>query len=164
MLRYLIYALSGDLEAYLRGQLFDRSGAGDIYIAHERLEDRVKTEEGHEREPWYATLEAPYARWIYLENFTALAASAPAFVQYDRHATGDLLTFGSMAGTWTAAAQVSYGDLSYAVFFNIAGRYDDLADKLRARILDRPASDWGPVTVPFNYNTVLPAVQTLPSL
>lgn len=163
VLRYLIYALTGDLQNYLREELFEPNGVSDIYIAHERLDDRVKTADGQYREPWYATLEAPYARWIYLENFTALAASAPAFAQYERHATGDLLTFGSMAGTWTAAAQISYGDLSFALFFNISGVYDDLAHELRARLLNRSPSDWGDVTVPVNYNTILPAVQ-IPSL
>ncbi len=158
VLRYLIHALTGDLEPWLQQTLVKPGDPADFYIASERLPGRIQRG-GYAREPWYATLEEPYSRWIQLENYTALAASAPAFVSYDRHASGDLLTFGNMAGSWSAALQIPYGDLSVAVFFNIAGYYDDIAALLRERLLNRPPSDWGPVSIPFSYAPVLPAIQ-----
>lgn len=162
LLRYLIFAVSGNLEDYLRTLLFDEQEKGDVFIARHRLADQVKDKHGQPREPWYASLAATPARWIYLDNFTALASSAPAFVLYNRNATGDLLTFGTMAGSWTTAAQIAHGDISYALFFNIGGYYDDISDALREKIFNRPAQDWQPAAVPFNYNPVLPAVQIRP--
>ncbi len=158
VLRYLIHALTGDIEKYMQRVLGSADQPADVFIAHESLAGRVQRA-GYPREPWYATLEEPYARWIQLENYTALAASAPAFVSYPRHASGDLLTFGNMAGSWSAALQVPSGDLSVAVFFNIAGYYDDIAGQLRDRLLNRPPSHWGPASIPFNYMPVLPAIQ-----
>ncbi len=146
VLRHVVHVVSGDLSRYLRDQIFAPAGSAAITIAHERLRDRDPTE------PWYATLEAPYNRWIYLEDYTALAASAEAMVRYLRRysfGNGALLIdpvtgqwgpgpegngagvfVGSMPGTWSVSVQRRWDEVSFAVVFDINGAYDDLIGRL----------------------------------
>lgn len=137
LLRYMLHMLTGDLETYLQTELFKPYGESDIYIAHERPAGRVITAQGEPREPWYATLNSAPARWVNLENYTALAASAPAYAQYSQHASLDRFTFGRMDGSWTVTANSHGDDVSFALFFNIAGEYDDIGKRLREVIWER---------------------------
>lgn len=141
LLRYMVHVVTGDLETFLQKALFGPDGVDDIFIAHQRPEDRITTALGEPREPWYATLESSQARWINLENYTALAASAPAYVGYSRHTPLDRLTFGRMAGSWTVAAHSHRDDASFALFFNIAGEYDAIAAQLQKAIFKQVSSD-----------------------
>lgn len=141
LLRYMLHVLTGDLEAFLREALFTPYGVDDIFIAHARPADRTTDAQGAPREPWYATLDASHARWMNLENYTALAASAPAYVHYSQYASQDRLTFGRMPGSWTVTAHSEDDDVSFALFFNIAGKYDDIAEQLLNAILKPPPAD-----------------------
>jgi CubicO group peptidase (beta-lactamase class C family) len=159
LLRYLVHAVKGDLLTYLRSQVFGPAGSTDVFIANERLADRDP------REPGYLTLEAPHDRWIYLDNFTALATTAEAFVRYLRRysfgngallidpvtgawspgpeGNGGGIFFGAMAGTWTVSEQRRWDEVSFVVFFNIVGPYDGLVPQLEAITDSLPASAWG---------------------
>ncbi len=158
VLRYLIEIVKGDVLGYLRNDLFAPILSTGIFIAHERVADRSP------REPWYATLEAPYPRWIALENSHALAASAEALVRYlrgyhiitgqrliDPHTlewsdVGDnghhYFNYGS-AGTWSFLWQRRYDQVGIAVLFNLSGEYSPLFQKL-SDITDTLSLDaWG---------------------
>jgi hypothetical protein len=158
LLRYVVHVVTGDLLGFLRTAVFAPAGSSDVFIAREPLALRDR------REPGYLTLEAPYDRWIYFDNFTALASTAEAFVRYLRryHGSagtrlvdpvtqqwaavpdnGTLVYFGAMPGTWTTVVQRRHDEVSYAVFFNIGGAYEGLLPELEA-VTDRLfASDWG---------------------
>ena len=158
VLRHLVHMVTGDLLGYLREAVFAPAGSRDVFIAHEPLALRDP------REPGYLTLEAPSDRWLYLDNFTALATSAEAFVRYLRryHGTagnllldpvtgrwapvpdnGLLVFFGAMPGTWTTVVQRRYDEVSYAVFFNIGGVYDALFEQLQSITNGLSDADWG---------------------
>jgi hypothetical protein len=158
VLRHVIHAVTGDLLGYLRDAVFAPAGTRDVFIAHEPLSLR----DG--REPAYLTQEAPSDRWLYLDNFTALATTTEAFVRYLRryHATagtrlvdpgtqqwaavpdnGTAIVFGAMPGTWTVIVQRRSDQVSYAVFFNIGGAYDALVAELETITNGLAESDWG---------------------
>jgi CubicO group peptidase (beta-lactamase class C family) len=161
LLRHLVHVVSGDLQGYLRTAVFAPAGSTDVFIAHEPLALRDA------REPSYITLEAPSHRWLYLDNFTALATTAEAFVRYLRRYDGDrgtllidpvtqqwspvtdngtLIFIGAMAGTWTTVVQRRHDEVSYAVFFNIAADYSSLIGEMQAITDDLyplPDSAWG---------------------
>jgi CubicO group peptidase (beta-lactamase class C family) len=158
VLRYLVQTLKGDLLTYLRSTIFSPVGSGDIFLAYERLENRQPTE------PWYATLEAPSDRWIFLENYTALNASSESLVRFLRRyhigfgnplvdpATGGYLATpdngwgpyaGGMAGTTSYTIQRRWDEVGIAVIFNIGGNYDDLVTQLYDQIDRTAESDWG---------------------
>jgi hypothetical protein len=158
VLRHLVHVVTGDLLGFLRSAVFAPAGNSDVFIAHEPLALRSP------REPGYLTLEAPFDRWIYFDNSTALASSAEAFVRYLRlyHGglgtrlidpqtqewaavpdNGALIFFGAMAGTWTNVVQRRYDEVSYAVFFNMAGRYDALFAELESITDSLTDGDWG---------------------
>ena len=56
---------------------------------------------------------------------------------------GTLVFFGAMAGTWTNGVQRRYDEVSYAVFFNIAGVYDALFEQLQTITDGLTDADWG---------------------
>jgi CubicO group peptidase (beta-lactamase class C family) len=159
VLRHVAHVVTGDLLAYLRDTIFEPAGTRDVFVAHERVADRDP------REPGYATLEPPYDRWIYLENFTALATSAEAMARYLRRysmGNGALLIdpqtgqwspgpegngggrfYGSMAGTWSWSEQRRWDEVNIVVIFNLEGDHSALADQL-VRITDEmQPGDWG---------------------
>jgi hypothetical protein len=158
VLRHLVHVVTGDLLAFLRTAVFAPVGSSDVFIAHEPLAARDA------REPGYLTLEAPFDRSIYVENFTMLATTAEAFVRYLRryHAfwgtplidprsgqwapvpdNGTHVLFGAVAGSWTVSEQRRHDEVSLALFFNFAGDYGPLFDQLD-RITDSlPESAWG---------------------
>jgi CubicO group peptidase (beta-lactamase class C family) len=158
LLRHLVHVVTGDLLGFLRTAVFGPAGTSDVFIAHEALALRDA------REPGYVTLETPYDRWMYLDNFTALATTAEAFVRYLRryHGTagtllidpethewaarpdnGGLLFFGVMQGTWTAIVQRRYDEVSYAIYFNIGGEYGALIADLESVTDSLSDADWG---------------------
>jgi hypothetical protein len=158
VLRHLVHVVTGDLLGFLRSAVFAPAGSSDVFIAHEPLALRDR------REPGYLTLEAPYDRWLNLDNVTTLASTAEAFVRYLRryHASegtrlvdlatgqwaavpdnGTLIFYGAMPGTWTNVVQRRYDEVSYAVFFNITGPYHPLFDQLQAITNSLTDSDWG---------------------
>ena len=158
LLRHLIQVVTGDLLGFLRAEVFAPAGSRDVFIAHEPLALRDP------REPAYLTLERPSDRWLYLDNFTALASTAPAFVRYLRRYhiilgtrlvdpqtqqwaavpdNGTQVYVGAMAGTWTLVVQRRHDEVSYAVFFNICGVYDALFDQLQTLTKNLTDADWG---------------------
>jgi hypothetical protein len=158
VLRHLVHVVTGDLLGFLRTAVLAPAGSNDVFIAHEPLALRDP------REPGYLTLEAPSDRWLYLDNFTSLASTAEAFVRYLRRYhggtgtrlvdpqtqqwaavpdNGTLVFFGAMAGTWTCVVQRRYDEVSFAVFFNMAGVYDALYEQLQAITDGLTDADWG---------------------
>ena len=161
VLRYLVQVLKGDLITYLREDVLSPNGGGDVFIAHERLAGRSA------REPWYATLEAPYDRWVQLEDYTGLAASAEMQVRAMRRyslKTGSPMNFplsgvcdwnwgnssnqcfqfgGGYAGTTSFQIQDGVNQVNIAVNFNLGGAYNSLAFELRRMAQSLPASAWG---------------------
>jgi CubicO group peptidase (beta-lactamase class C family) len=158
VLRHLVHVVTGDLLTFLRTAVFAPVGSSDVFIAYEPLAAR------NPREPGYLTLEPPFDRSIYLENFTALATTAEAFVRYLRryHSfwgtplidpvtrqwaavpdNGTHVLVGAVAGSWTVTEQRRHDEVSLALFFNFAGDYGPLFDQLD-RITDSlPESAWG---------------------
>jgi hypothetical protein len=157
VLRYLVQVLTNSYNVvdYLHANIFNRVGSGEVFLASERLETRQQSE------PWYATLEAPFDRWINLENYTALSSTAQGMVRllrgYDMN-TGDWLLpngvysppdydthgyAGGMSGTSSYTLQRHSDQVSIAVIFNIGGVYDDLMADLNAKVYQIPDSGWG---------------------
>jgi CubicO group peptidase (beta-lactamase class C family) len=160
VLRYLIEMLTGDLKTFLDDVVLAPVGTTDMYISSEILNGR------HPREPWYATKETPYDRWIFLEDFLALSSTADAMVRYLRRyhlawgtpledpITGEWapvpdngggVFFGSMAGTWSVAVQRRWEELSYAVIFNQGGVYDEIYYQLEGIAKTFSSDRWGQI-------------------
>jgi len=132
VVRFMVDLFTGGIEAYLRTTVNAWLDAPDIFIAAERLEDR------HPGEPWYQTHGEPFARWVYLENYFALAASADSYVNfmkgwdlwtaepllnpvtgaYEPPNNGASVFYGGMSGTRSAAVQRRWDRVSWAVFVN----------------------------------------------
>jgi CubicO group peptidase (beta-lactamase class C family) len=159
-LRYLVHVVTGDLLTFLRGTILAPVGTSDVFIAAEHLENRSA------REPWYATLRAPFDRWVHLENFTGLSASSEAMVRFLRGYNMDYgvrlidpvtgqwaalpeprnypgVFYGSMGGTFSITVQRLYDEVNIAVIFNIGGKFDDLTATLNALADSISAADWG---------------------
>lgn len=158
VLRYLVEYLSQDsLEDYIDDILTEVSTT-DIYVVHERLADRDS------REPSYITLGGPpYDRWINLEDFLALGASAEAMVRflyaydlsdgdYLLDGSGNQITspnggvfFGGMDGTFSMTLQNPGEELSIAIIFNIGGDYSDVLWRMEEVTADLtgPGGVWG---------------------
>ncbi|HEX5056010.1 MAG TPA: serine hydrolase [Gammaproteobacteria bacterium] len=156
ILRYLVEYLTQDsIENYIASML-TAVGVTDIYVAHERLAGRDS------REPAYINAGIPFDRWINLEDYLALGASAEAMVRF-LHAydlgTGEYLLdgsgnqvvapggglfFGAMNGTWSVVIQRPDG-ISLAVIFNKAGYFDDIVNRLDTVTADLtgPGGVWG---------------------
>jgi CubicO group peptidase (beta-lactamase class C family) len=147
VLRHFVASVHGDLLRYLRDVVLAPVGTRDVFIAHERLASRSA------REPWYATFVAPYDRWIYLEDYTALASSAEALARLLRgyHLgfgtrlidpstgawsagldNGGGVFIGGYEGTWSMALQRRWDEVNIAVIFNIGGEYSALNEQLNA--------------------------------
>jgi CubicO group peptidase (beta-lactamase class C family) len=161
VLRNLVQEVENtDIVSYLRNVVLAPCGTSDVYLAHEVLAWRQPSE------PWYATLETPYNRWLYLEDYTGLASTAEAFVRYLRHydiGNGDALIDagvwsppsdswcgsqvfpfydGEMSGTWTSTEQDG-SQVSFAVFFNEDTVSWPLRRQLESIAGNLPASAWG---------------------
>lgn len=143
VLRYLVQSLKGEIISYLRNDVLALTGNDDVSLAYERLEGRDP------REPWYVTMENPYPRWVYLENFTALASSAELLVramryyhmadggelfneggEYEPSDNGGSGFGGGMSGTTTLIVQRRWDQVSFAALFNISGPYDPIVDEI----------------------------------
>jgi len=157
LLRYVMQLITGDLEGFLRDDLFASCGTRDVRIASEALSGRDT------REPFYATCEWPYDRHPYLEHYYGLSASAEGMVRlyrwYHMGGLGRLIDpatgrwaarpdngggifFGGMAGTASVTVQRRYDEVSYAVLFNKGAKLDPLADELNAMVDALPAEAW----------------------
>jgi CubicO group peptidase (beta-lactamase class C family) len=173
VLRYLVSMVEGDFLTYLRNVVLAPVGTSDVDYAHEVLANRDP------REPWYATLEAPYDRWIYLENYLSLASTPEAFVRYLRGyamCSGSPLisasgvwspptstwcnsscgqTFdGEYDGAWTSTEQDPDDQVSFAVFFNEDTRAWPLRVALENVSGSLSAAAWG---LPLQINAGGPA-------
>jgi CubicO group peptidase (beta-lactamase class C family) len=134
LLRYLIGTLKGDLLTYLKGPIFSPVDDTDVFLDTEILANRSP------REPWYATQEVPYDRWIYLEDFTGLASTAESYARflhrysqdggtcnidsagdYDPLNNGLGIFVGGMAGTYSDELQRRYDQVNIVVIFNLGG-------------------------------------------
>lgn len=169
LLRHLIEVQSSDLIGFLRNEVLAPAGTGDVFVAAERPSARQPSE------PFYATLEEPYDRWVNLENYTALSATAPAMVKFLRRyhlstgapmfnqagawAPSDLGTgvfYGSMAGTWSLSLQRRSDQVNVSVLFNKSGYYDELTALLQAQLNAMTEADWG--ATPINFAQYPPTV------
>ncbi len=157
VLRYLVSVLKGDLLGYLRSnEVLGAVGTSDVFIAHERLAGRES------REPWYATLEAPYDRWLLLENYTALSASAEALVRFARGYslnTGDamidadtgawtpipggMVFSGGYFGTSSVILQDRNRQVTFAYIFNAMLNHDALIEELEQLNWQYDDTDYG---------------------
>jgi CubicO group peptidase (beta-lactamase class C family) len=162
LLRYIAQLFTGDVEAYLQNELFPAGEQAAIYVSRERAGDRLPNE------PWYCTFQSPTdARWIYLDEFYALGATAEAMVRYLRHfnlSTGDSMYnpvtgewwaypdnglgvfYGAMSGTWSVSIQRRWDEVSIAVIFNQVDVYDALTDQLLGLVDAMAEDDWFPVS------------------
>src|SRR5690606_34972915 len=112
--------------------VLEPTGLPDIFVAAQRLDNRIKYSDESLREPWYSNFYQPRDLWVYLENYTGLSGSAPGFVSYIQHFRGGGQSRGGNAGAQTVAGQFDHNGetITYAVFFNLAGQllfdiYDD---------------------------------------
>jgi CubicO group peptidase (beta-lactamase class C family) len=121
LLRYVAHLLSGNFEGYVQNQLLGSTGNHDMYIAHERIEDRITAADGSLREPWYTTFEQPHDRWIGLDDFTALSSSADAYTLYQLFTPGWWFFYGGMAGTQSVTQEFVIGndDVAFTAIFNL---------------------------------------------
>jgi CubicO group peptidase (beta-lactamase class C family) len=168
LLRYLVHLVTGDFKTFLDEFVLDKTGTTDIVIAYERLNQR------NSREPWYATNENCYDRWINLENYFALSASAEGMVRYLRRYhlgrgtvledpnTGEWapvpdagwdIFYGGMPGTWSVSYQRRWDQVNLALFFNQSGDYDNLFQSLIDSIETIPEDGWGTGTHVSEHNT-----------
>lgn len=157
MLRYVVELMTGDLLGYVQNEFLEPTGLPDIFIAAQRIENRVKYTDGSLREPWYANFYEPRDLWVYFENYMALSSSAEAFVSYLQHYRGYGTSYGGLPAVQTVGGRFQDDDgeaITYVVFFNLSGqlRFDeyennvlveqnfdgDLRDMLRAL----PSSAW----------------------
>jgi hypothetical protein len=152
VLRYLIEKVTGSFMDYTWAVLHDTTSNSAVYIASEREKNRMANE------PWYVTFEQPYDRWIYLENYYALASTSEALARVAARFnlfTGEPLPapgsganavrvfIGAYSGTWSVNVQRT-GDRTYfAVIFNICGSFDPLISELQAVLNAIPADAWG---------------------
>lgn len=126
IVRYLVDELGGGLEHYLQDEFLAGLPKQDMYIAHERTENRVRYADNQLREPWYRTDSAPTDFWIGLEDALALAATAEtvavANFRYDPNSRN---WNGGMPGSQTAMRnwRINGDDVS-VVWLNNSGGLD----------------------------------------
>lgn len=136
LLRYLVEQLVAPrtLEQYLA----EGMGLTDTVITREPLAQR------HAREPGYITREAPWDRWMALDDYLAIGASAPGYAGFFQTfgigynlsngtyvANGGGVADGAMAGTWTRAIEDDARGLSIVLIANsLGGGYDELARRV----------------------------------
>jgi CubicO group peptidase (beta-lactamase class C family) len=160
VLRYLVHVLKGDLLGYLRNTVLAPVGTADVHLAAERLENRLPSE------PGYFTFGAPVDRWINLENYTALSATAPALTRFARgyHIFQGNRLVDPLTGKWAAIPdnggwvfgglgegatsfllQRLWDEVNIAVIFNMDGEdFGTIVDRLAAVTDAMPESAWGP--------------------
>lgn len=160
VLRYLISLLKGNFETYLQKYLVGPAGSQDVFIAHERIAERLP------REIWYATLAEPSDRWIGLDDYYALQTSGEALARYARrwdteHTQGnsfinpvtglwtvpantDTRSWGGvMPGSWAYVRNVVADQVTIAVMFNIGGYFDPLIDDIAYAAHNLAPGAWG---------------------
>jgi CubicO group peptidase (beta-lactamase class C family) len=131
MLRYLAEHLVAPrtLEQYLAQDM----GLADIVVSRERLAGR------HARDTGYITREPTWDRWMALENYLALSASASGYasfldkfaIGYELQANGTYKTSGGgvmgggMAGTWSIAIADEARRLNIVMIANNGGNFDE---------------------------------------
>jgi hypothetical protein len=129
-----------------------------VYVANERLDDRVKYSNGTFQEPWYATFKTPYDRWVNLDDEMVLASSVEAYLTYRQTALGKALWkfYGSFLGTKTVVGSFETSNnvyITYTVFFNQATmpmNYEDTPmgfdGNLEVLMKSLPMEAWGGVS------------------
>jgi hypothetical protein len=159
VLRYVVNALKGDLLGYLRNTVLAPVGTSDVHLSYERLENRLPSE------PGYFTFTAPYDRWIFLENYTALSMTAPALVRFARgyHIFRGNRLIDPVTGAWAAVPdnagwvfgglgegttsfliQRLWDEVNIAIIFNMDGEdFGPAVDRLWAVTDTMPESGWG---------------------
>jgi CubicO group peptidase (beta-lactamase class C family) len=159
VLRYVVHTLKGDLVSYLRNTVLAPVGTSDVHLSYERLENRLPSE------PGYFTFTAPYDRWIFLENYTALSATAPALVRFARgyHIFEGNRLIDPVTGQWAAIPdnggwvfgglgegtvsflfQRLWDEVNIAMIFNMDGEdFGSIIDKVDAVTNAMPESGWG---------------------
>ncbi|HKO47614.1 MAG TPA: serine hydrolase [Polyangiaceae bacterium] len=131
MLRYLAEHLIAPrtLEQYLAGDM----GLADIVVSRERLAGR------HTRDTGYINREPTWDRWMALESYLALSASATGYasfldkfgIGYDLQSNGTYRTSGGgvmgggMAGTWSIAISDEARRLNIVMIANNGGNFDE---------------------------------------
>ncbi|MBN2591649.1 MAG: beta-lactamase family protein [Sedimentisphaerales bacterium] len=143
MLRYIVELVSGmELEDYLNKYIFKPIGFDEVAISYEEMSGR------HPNEIWYADIDAPYDRYINLENYLALSASSDAMVKFLRwyhlgtlermyyagkwkpsdNGTGAF--FGGMEGTFSYTLQRRFDEVNICLIFNKAGSFNSICSRL----------------------------------
>lgn len=158
VLRYLLRMLKGPFEPFMQKEVMGPAGGFDLFVARERLEDRLP------REIWYATLEEPADRWIGLEEFYALQSTAESLNLYARRydiyddllihpATGlwtaptfeagvPRVTAGVMGGSWAMVKARMTDQVSIALMFNLRGYFDPAIHALDELTAALPPEAW----------------------
>jgi CubicO group peptidase (beta-lactamase class C family) len=131
LLRYLVEHLVAPktLDQYLAQDM----GLTDIVVSRERLASR------HAREPGYVTREPTWDRWMALEDFLALSASASGYASFFQNyemgydlqpndaytPSGGGVMGGGMAGTWSIAVEDAARGLSLVMITSNHGHFDE---------------------------------------
>jgi CubicO group peptidase (beta-lactamase class C family) len=142
LLRYLIErATNKPLNQYLAQDM----GLSEIFVSSERLSGRQSSE------PGYITYEEPWDRWLGLEDYLALSASAEGMAKFfdnfslgygreeDGTYTGGGGGFGgAMAGTWSWVGSDPDRRLALAMIANSIGAYDNAQTRIDRITDDNP--------------------------
>jgi hypothetical protein len=148
LLRYIVELVSGtDLVSYLKEHIFVAPlDSNEVAIAYEELA-------GYNPDDlWYADIDAPYDRYVNLEEFLALNASSDAMVKFLRryhlgtgrsmykngvwdlagtgHDNGCGIFYGGMAGTFSYTLQRRWDEINICLIFNKSGNFNGLCDEL----------------------------------
>lgn len=159
LVRYIVEVLTGDVVARIRNVTLGPPDEAGVFLAAERLENRQPSE------PWYATFEAPYSRWVNLEEYRALSATAPGLVRMLRryeavsgvklldpetgewhlgiYGNGGEVMTGGMEGTASLAYQRRWDEVNIAFIFNVGVEFDSLFQELDNIANNMSESDWG---------------------
>lgn len=148
LLRYIVELVSAtDLVTYLKDHIFfEPLESDEVAISYEELDG------WHPDDVWYAANDAPYDRYIYLEESLALNASSDAMVKFLRryhlgtlrsmykngvydlagtgHDNGGGVYFGGMDGTFSYTLQRRWDELNICLIFNKSGNYNPISTEL----------------------------------
>ncbi|HEY3498740.1 MAG TPA: serine hydrolase domain-containing protein [Polyangiaceae bacterium] len=135
LLRYLAERLvePRTLQEYLAGDM----GLSGIGVSHERLDGREPNE-------GYVTREPTWDRWLALENYLALSASAEAYASFlDDFPLSYTLTpegryepvdgggvIGAMPGTWSVAIEDPSRGLGIVMIANSHGNFEEVVARI----------------------------------
>src|SRR5690606_572980 len=158
LVRYIVEVLTGDVVAQIRNVTLAPAVDSGIFLAAERLEDRQPSE------PWYATFEDPYSRWVNLEEYRALSGTAPGLVRMLRryeagsgvklldpttgewslgiYGNGGEVYVGGFEGTASLANQRRWDEVNIAFIFNVGTEFDALFQELDQLANNMSESDW----------------------